>query len=193
MRCSRGPGEAVTLEVAPPSAICDHKTAERPILLILVFGDGGLCGVKAGDIQELTLSRGPCFGTCPVFRFTATSHGRYSYDGGSYAELKGPRTGRFPSYLFTRLAEVCVDLRMTDLDDRYEFGIEDAPYVRVEVRHLTGLKVVHSDGGDLGPARLWAFAALIEFAMWQAFEVEDRDASRKPQSKPRRTRNGKMA
>ncbi|VTT99808.1 Uncharacterized protein OS=Fervidicella metallireducens AeB GN=Q428_07340 PE=4 SV=1 [Gemmataceae bacterium] len=132
--------------------------------------------MQPGDIHELTLDRGPCFGTCPVFRFTATSQGRYTYEGSSYAEPNGERSGRFPGYLFARLAEVCVDLRVGELDDRYEFGIDDAPYVRVEVRHAGGLKVVHSDGGDAGPVRLWAFAALIEVAMRQAFDSEDRQA-----------------
>lgn len=132
--------------------------------------------MRAGDIHELTLARGPCFGTCPVFRFTATRAGRYTYNGGSHAEPKGTRAGRFPGYLFARLAEVCVELRVPELDDRYEFGIDDAPSVRVEVRHAGGLKVIHSDGGDAGPVRLWAFAALVEVAMRQAFQFEDRAA-----------------
>ena len=125
-------------------------------------------------ITEITLGRGPCLGTCPVFRFTATSQGRYSYEGRSHVEQLGPRSGRFPGYLFARLAEVCADLRVLELDDRYAFDIDDASYVYVEVRHAGGFKAVHSDGGDLGPVRLWAFAALIEVAMRQAFEIEDR-------------------
>jgi hypothetical protein len=135
--------------------------------------------VKVSDIRELTLTRGPCFGACPVFRFKATGHGKYSYDGGSYAEPQGQRSGRFPDYLFARLAEVCLELRILELEDRYEFGIDHAPFVRVEVSHSDGLKVIHNDGGDLGPVRLWAFAAIIEVAMRQVFEIEDRDRFRK--------------
>lgn len=132
--------------------------------------------MQPGDIQELTLDRGPCFGTCPVFRFTATSQGRYSYEGGTHAEPQGPWSGRFPGYLFARLAEVCVDLRVLELDDLYPGCFDDAPYARVEVRHAGGVKVVHNENGDLGPVRLWAIAALIEVAMRQAFETEDRQA-----------------
>jgi hypothetical protein len=130
--------------------------------------------VQPGDIQELTLDRGPCFGPCPVFRFTATSQGRYSYVGGSHAEPFGARSGRFPGYLFARLAEVCVELRVLELDDVYRCGFEDAPSVAVAVRHAGGVKVVRNDGGDSGPVRLWAFAALIEVVMRQAFEIEER-------------------
>ena len=132
--------------------------------------------MQPGDIHELTLDRGPCFGTCPVFRFTATSQGRYSYEGRSYAEPPGTRSGRFPGYLFARLAEVCVELRVLELDDLYPGHFDDAPRVRVEVRHAGGVKVVRNEDGDSGPVRLWAFAALVEVAMRQAFETEDRQA-----------------
>jgi|GEM_PF-7040707 len=76
--------------------------------------------------------------------------------------------------LFDRLAEVCVDLRVLELDDLYPCSFDDAPFVRVEVCHANGVKVVHNEGGDSGPVRLWAFAALIEVAMRQAFDTEDR-------------------
>ncbi len=130
--------------------------------------------MQSGDILELTLDRGPCLGTCPVFRFTATSQGRYTYEGLWHAEPAGERSGRFPRYLFARLAEVCVDLRVMELDDLYPGHFEDAPYVRVEVRLAGGVKVVQNDDGDLGPVRLWAFAKLIEVAMRQVFKTEDR-------------------
>lgn len=134
--------------------------------------------VRPGDVLELTLERGPCFGTCPVFRFTAISQGRYVYEGRSDVEPLGARAGAFPGYLFARLAEACVDLRVPELDARYESDFEDAPSVCVEVRHAGGLHVVRNDGGDSGPARLWAFAALVEVAMRQTFEIEARQAGR---------------
>ncbi len=138
-----------------------------------------------GDILEITLDRGPCFGTCPVFRFTASRQRGYEYEGSGYVEPLGSRSGRFPHYLFDRLAEVCFDLRILELDDRYQCSFDDAPYVRVEVLYVGGAKVVHNEGGDGGPVRLWAFAALIEVAMRQAFAVEERD-SRLPQKRGKR-------
>jgi hypothetical protein len=131
--------------------------------------------VEWTDITEISLDRGPCFGTCPVFHFTASHQGRYNYEGHSHVEPLGARAGRFPDYLFARLAEVCAELRVLELDDRYPCNFDDAPYVRVEVRHAGGVKVVHNEGGDSGPVRLWAFAAIIEVAMRQAFAIEDRD------------------
>jgi len=124
------------------------------------------------DITEITLDRGPCFGICPVFRFTASRHTGYTYDGWSYVEPLGVRTGKFPGYLFDRLAEVCRELRVLELDDVYPCHFEDAGFVIVTVRHTGGVKVVRNDGGDSGPVRLWAFAAVVEVAMRQVFEFE---------------------
>jgi hypothetical protein len=125
-------------------------------------------------IDEISLDRGPCLGACSVFRFTATRQGRYSYEGRSHVEPLGARSGRFPDHLFARLAEVCLELRVLELDDFYPCSLDDAPSLQVEVRHARGTKVVHNESSDYGPVRLWAFAALIEVAMRQAFAIEDR-------------------
>lgn len=125
-------------------------------------------------ITEIELDRGPCLGTCPVFRVTLTAAGRYQYEGRSHVEPVGTRTGRFPGYLFARLAEVCRDLNVLALNDLYPSNLDDAAFVRVVVRHTSGAKIIHDEGGSGAPARLWAFAILIEHAMREAFEIESR-------------------
>ncbi len=126
------------------------------------------------DIIEIHLYRGPCFGTCPVFEFTASRHAGYRYEGQRYVEPLGKRAGGFPGFLFNRLAEVCLDLKVLELEDDYPSTMDDAPLTLVTVRHSAGKKTIRNENGDLGPVRLWAFAALIEVAMRQAFELEDR-------------------
>ena len=130
--------------------------------------------MEPASIIEIALDRGPCFGPCPFFRFTASRHAGYSYEGHSHVEPLGARSGRFPGYLFQRLAELCIDLQVLELDAHYPCDFEDAPSVVVTVRHTGGVNVIRNDGGDSGPVRLWAFAKLIEVAMRQAFETEDR-------------------
>ena len=130
--------------------------------------------MDSANIIEIGLDRGPCFGTCPVFRFTASRHSGYSYEGGSYAQPVGSRSGRFPGHLFDRLAEVCVELRVLELDDLYPSHFEDVPLVIVTVRHKTGEKVFRDEGHRPVPVRLWAFAELIEVVMREAFYIEDR-------------------
>lgn len=129
-------------------------------------------------VTEIELDRGPCLGTCPVFRFKATAAGRYEYEGGSFAEPVGTRSGRFPSCLFERLAEVCRDLNVLALDDRYPTHFDDASMTIVTIRHAGGTKTIVNEAG-YGPVRLWAFAILIEHAMRQAFATEERDRRRK--------------
>lgn len=130
--------------------------------------------MTAEDIIEVTLERGPCFGTCPVFRFSASRDAGYRYEGRSHVEPLGERSGGLPGYLFDRLAAICVDLRVLELDDVYPSEFDDAPSVVVTVRYVGGAKVVRNDGGDSGPVRMWAFAALVEVVMRQAFEIEER-------------------
>lgn len=130
--------------------------------------------MSPADIIEIRLYRGPCFGTCPVFDFTASRHAGYRYDGHRHVDPLGKRSGGFPGFLFNRLAEVCLDLKVLELEDEYPATMDDAPMTLVIVRHKTGDKTIRNGNGDLGPVRLWAFAALIEVAMQQAFEIEDR-------------------
>lgn len=126
------------------------------------------------NITEIELFRGPCLGTCPVFEIKITRAGSFRYDGSWYVEPLGKRTGGFPGYLFERLAEVCCELRILELDDVYPSDMEDAPLTAVKIRHTDGVKVVRSDGGNTGPVRLWAFAVIVEHAMREAFAIDDR-------------------
>jgi hypothetical protein len=134
--------------------------------------------VEPADIFEVTLDRGPCLGPCPVFRFTASRQDSYSYEGRSYAEPGGTRSGPMPAYLFDRLAAVCIELRVLELDDVYPSRFDDAASVGVTVRHSGGVKSVRSEDGDSASVRLWAFAALVEVVMRETFLIEDRDARR---------------
>lgn len=132
----------------------------------------------ASDIMQITLDRGPCLGPCPVFRFTAYRNGTYYYKGRWHVEPLGLRNGRFPSYLFDRLAEVCIELRVLELDDRYPTEFEDTPSTTVTARYSDGVKIIHAQDGGSMPVRLWAFATLVEVVMRQVFESEDRKGER---------------
>ncbi len=126
------------------------------------------------NIYEVGLVRGPCFGRCPIFRFTASRQYGYAYDGEGYVEPLGRRAGRFPDYLFDRLAEVCVELRVLELDDVYPCVFDDASLLLVTVRHAGGTKTVRDEGSGATPVRRWAFAALVEVVIREAFAIEDR-------------------
>lgn len=91
-----------------------------------------------------------------------------------------------PAYLFDRLAAVCIELRVLELDDVYPSRFDDAAAVGITVRHSGGVKSVRSEDGDSVSVRLWAFAALVEVAMREAFFIEDRESrSAGKRGKPR--------
>lgn len=127
----------------------------------------------ASDIMQITLDRGPCFGPCPVFRFTAYRYGTYYYEGRWHVEPLGLRNGRFPRYLFDRLAEVCTELRVLELDNHYSTDFEDTASTILTVRYSGGAKTIQDEGGGLMPVRLWAFTTLVQVSMEQVFAVEE--------------------
>ncbi len=50
---------------------------------------------SAPSITELTLERGPCLGTCPIYRITLRSDGTGTYVGWNHAERIGVYSGSF--------------------------------------------------------------------------------------------------
>ena len=126
-------------------------------------------------ITEIELDRDSCFGTCPVFRVVLSGAGSYCYSGIRHVELMGERTGRFPGYLFARLAELCGEMGILGLDELYSSDFDDAPSTTLTVRHAAGVKVVRNEGGNAGPVRLWAFGVVVEHAVREAFAIEDRE------------------
>lgn len=136
--------------------------------------------MTALGITEIELDRFLGFGSCPDFRFTARADGRYVYEGRYHIEPIGERSGRFPGYLFARLAEVCADLDILSLADTYPAVCDGVGVMLLTVRHAGGVKVVRNEIGDTCPPRLWAFAIVIEHAMRQAFRTEDRRGGKNP-------------
>ena len=126
-------------------------------------------------ITEIELYRGPCFGTCPVFRVTFSRDGTYHFEGQSHIDPLGHREGPFPEWLFDRVAAVCDALGVLSLADAYPSNFEDGSTTVVRVRHAGGVKVIRCEAGDGSVPRLWAFAVVVEYAMREAFAIEDRD------------------
>jgi hypothetical protein len=120
--------------------------------------------VKLVDINKIELIRGPCFGCCPVFDFFVSRHAGYHYEGHRFVEPRGKRSGGFPHYLFDRLAETCIDLRIRELDDFYPTNFDDGNVTVVRIHYSEGTKTVNNQAG-YGPTRVWAFALVIEALM----------------------------
>lgn len=135
--------------------------------------------VQASDILEFTLYRGPCLGECPVFEFIARRDGTYSFNGKRYIEPLGVQNGQFYEFLFDRLAAVCLELLVLELEDNYHSDFDDVSSLDVWVKHTGGHKKISCDGGDVLPTRLWAMAELIEVTMREAMRYNKQRQKRK--------------
>ena len=131
--------------------------------------------VFATDIREISMSCGPCFGTCPVFDVKLTRDGHnFRYEGHRYTEPLGLKTGKFPEHLFKKISEICIDLDILSLDDVYPSDLEDTPQTRYTIRYSNQIKTIVDEGDGKAPTRLWAFGVLIENVVRTAFSIEDR-------------------
>jgi hypothetical protein len=147
------------------------------LALVLLLAAAGFLqrGIPAANasssvtqITELTLERGPCFGTCPIYRIVLRSDGTASYIGWNYVGRIGVYTGTFAPEEFTRLAKEVEALSFWELQESYLQPVNDLPVVRTAaVRADTTRKVVR-DHGALGvpavegPAELLRIQAAID-------------------------------
>jgi hypothetical protein len=124
------------------------------------------------DVIEIVLERGPCFGCCPVFRFSALRHAGYRYHGQWFIEPLGERVGEFPADLFDRLAKMCVESKMLEWDDVYPSDFDDSPSTTVSVRYGEQVKAIRYEGGSASPLKLREIAQSIEVVMRHVLERE---------------------
>lgn len=151
----------------------------RPALLALVVGmaacgprnpgtpapDGGSTGTA-----EVTLERGPCFGTCPVYRVSLSGDGTVEFVGTRFVSRVGTDTGRVtPSAVdsLVRALETAGYFAFADqyLPDTPACGryASDAPTVTITVHRAAGDKAVRHDHGCAdAPAELGRLEQLID-------------------------------
>lgn len=70
----------------------------------------------------ITLERGACFGTCPIYKVSVTSDGLVTFEGFNYTKIKGKVTGRIKARDFKKLVKEFEQIRYFSLDDTYEPG-----------------------------------------------------------------------
>ena len=69
------------------------------------------------DSAVVTLERTPCFGTCPVYRVTASANGAVRFEGKSHVPHPGSAVGQVPK---ARLDSLLAELKAADY-----FGFEE--------------------------------------------------------------------
>jgi hypothetical protein len=132
------------------------------ILSVAVHLPAGEAASIEPPASEIVLERGPCFGTCPIYRVTLRSDGTATFVGWNHVGRVGVYHGAITAADFRRVADRFASARFRELDDSYLQPIMDLPVVRTTlVRGDSGRKVV-LDHGVVGVAAVEGPAVLLE-------------------------------
>jgi len=98
---------------------------------------------------EITLERGMCFGTCPVYSVSLFGNGTIAWMGEMYVEAAGNRTDSLDPALVGDLYDRLIEGGFLDLNDTYAYlNITDMPTATLTVRNGTDVKQVYHYHGD---------------------------------------------
>ena len=126
----------------------------------------------ARDSVHITLERGPCFGSCPVYKVTLEGWGAVLFEGRRFVADSGVSTASVPAERIDSLVTALEAAGFFDFADRYgagEPGCEryatDLPSAVIDVRARGRAKRVEHDHGCMGaPEALGALEARIDSA-----------------------------
>jgi hypothetical protein len=130
--------------------------------LLLVFASAS--GAYDPHAVVISLERGPCFGTCPVYKVTLYGDGTVRYDGKDHVRVMGSQTAVIAPDKVKELAEEIERSGFFSLRDSYtEVSVTDAPLVVVYVA-IDGKKmqVKHYLGDFKAPKALEALESKVD-------------------------------
>ena len=127
--------------------------------------------VSPGDSAvHISLERGPCFGTCPVYTVTLEGSGAVLFVGRRFVADTGVSTATVPAARIDSLVAELVAGGYFEFADRYRAGepgceryATDLPSVTTEVRAAGRVKRIEHDHGCMAaPEALSALEARID-------------------------------
>ena len=103
---------------------------------------------------QIRLSRGACFGFCPVYEVTISGNGDVHYEGRNFVNVVGERTATIPSEDVARLLARFDEVGFHHLRDSYRARISDLPTQSITLTRNGQTKTVVDYGGvDAGMPR----------------------------------------
>jgi uncharacterized protein DUF6438 len=112
-------------------------------------------------ITSITLRRGPCFGTCPMYEVTLAADGTASWDGERFVERLGHHQGQVDINDFERLARFVDRAGFFGWNPEYLADVTDLPDYILTVTAGDQTKTVRQNGVD-EPADFWVIAAVVD-------------------------------
>ena len=83
----------------------------------------------------ITMEKGACFGTCPVYAIQIYSDGRASYQGEKYVKNVGLFQRQLPAEAITELVNAFQHAGFFSLQDEYVAEVTDLPVTWLSFRH----------------------------------------------------------
>jgi hypothetical protein len=115
----------------------------------------------AEDISSITLRRGACFGTCPIYEVTLRADGAATWDGERFVDRLGHHEGEVDVFDFGRLARFVERAGFFGWDPEHRANVTDLPdYVLTVVRGTETTSVLQNGVDE--PADFWVIARLVD-------------------------------
>lgn len=134
------------------------KVFTKIFLLTLLLLCIPACATPAeipSDLQ-ITLDRGPCFGSCPVYSVMIDANGNVVYQGTMFVAVEGKQTTTISEEQLGALVTAFKDIDFFSLKDSYEAGATDLSTTTTILTMNGRTKTVFNYGvgcdNELGPA-----------------------------------------
>jgi hypothetical protein len=132
--------------VAKSSPVCHVDT--------LVFKGPGFIeynrAPKDYQIQEVTLSTGACYGSCPIFDLHLSRNGAATYRATEYNERKGLFTAKIDAQTIKEIWSMLNYLDFPQLEEQYEVSVSDEPTCTLTIIYANGRVKTIVDYGEQG-------------------------------------------
>jgi hypothetical protein len=115
----------------------------------------------SAEITSVTLRRGPCFGTCPVYQVTLARDGTATWNGERFVHRPGRYHGQADINDVDRLARFIDRSGFSGWDPEHLANVTDLPDYVLTVAAGEQTKTVRQNGVD-EPADFWVIAALVD-------------------------------
>lgn len=117
----------------------------------------------AEQVTEIGMSRGLCYGPCPVYAVTLRPTGEALFEGKHFVNMMGSYVARIEPSTFATLALAAVRVRFPSLKRRYDAQVTCVPITTTWAVY-GGVRHTVEDYGRAGPRPLREFEELIDAA-----------------------------
>lgn len=129
------------------------------LLATLLLVPALLAGRPVQEADWVSLSRGPCFGNCPIYEVVLRADGSASYTGGDYAPRTGEYVGRVDPGAVERLLDRLHEVGFWEMKLDRQLRVMDLPEAVLRARDGDRRHRVHS---NLTPRELEPIHAAID-------------------------------